>query len=126
MQRVEDVMTKEVVSCYMDDSLNRAAQIMWERDCGSVPVIDLKARVIGIITDRDACMAAYTQGRGLSDLTVASACSHTVKTCMKDDSLAQAEALMNRAQVHRLPVVDRDGTLVGMLSLSAIVRQRAG
>jgi len=60
-----DVMTKTVRSCSAGDSLQRAAQLMWEGDCGSVPVVDSDNRVVGILTDRDIAMAAYTQGRPL-------------------------------------------------------------
>ena len=56
------------------DSLNRAAQIMWERRCGCVPVIDA-GRVVGLLTDRDVCMAAYTQGRRIDDIAVTTAMS---------------------------------------------------
>jgi CBS-domain-containing membrane protein len=102
----------------MQDRLNTAAQIMWENDCGCVPVVDDLRRVIGIVTDRDITMAAYTQGKSLNDIEVGSICSRTVKTCAKTATLSEAEQIMANAQVRRLPVVESDGTLVGIISLS--------
>lgn len=116
--RVEDIMSTHVVGCRADDRLNKAAQIMWEHDCGSVPVVDEGSRVVGIITDRDMCMAAYTQGKSLIEIPVSSACSHEVQTCSRSDTITRAEELMTRAQVRRLPVVDDAGVLAGMLSMS--------
>ena len=118
MNRVQDVMSHDVVRCYMDDSLNRAAQIMWENDCGCVPVVDDEARVIGIITDRDICMAGYTQGKAFSEIPVASVCSTKVVTCSPNEALSSAEDKMTRSQIRRLPVTTPDGVLVGLLSLS--------
>lgn len=118
MHRVADIMTKDVVSCHMYDSLNTAARLMWEHDCGCVPVVDDLRRVTGMITDRDISMAAYIQGKSLKDILVQSVCSSTVQTCSKDHSLARAEEIMVQAQVRRLPVVEEDGTLAGILSLS--------
>jgi len=118
MNRVEDVMSGEVYFCHLDDTLNAAAQIMWERDCGCVPVVDDQRRVVGIMTDRDACMAAYTQGKALKELLVSAICAREVQTCKLGESLAAAEEKMAHAQIRRLPVTDQDGRLIGMLSLS--------
>jgi len=118
MKRVAEVMSKEVASCHMNDSMNRAAQLMWEHDCGCIPVVDDGSRVVGIITDRDICMAAYTQGKSLKELPVSLACSSDVQTCRTIDTLARAEELMTHAQVRRLPVVDPMGVLVGLVSMS--------
>jgi len=70
--KAEKIMTREVASCRPDDTLNDAARIMWERDCGFVPVTaeDSGGRVVGIVTDRDLCMAAYTRGQRLADIRV--------------------------------------------------------
>jgi CBS domain-containing protein len=73
-----DLMTKTVQACGADDNLQRAAQIMWERDCGVVPVVDVDNRVVGMITDRDIAIAAYRQGRPLWQIPVASAMARQV------------------------------------------------
>jgi CBS-domain-containing membrane protein len=121
--KVREIMTKDVRTCFATDSINRAAQVMWEADCGCVPVIDDQGNVVGIVTDRDICMAAYTQGRPLTEIAVGTIASKNVTTVNENDSLHQAEKLMHDVQVHRLPVVDGDRRLVGILSLNDLTRR---
>ena len=73
--KVQEAMTRNVAACGVRDMLNRAAQLMWECDCGSVPVVDEAGNVCGMITDRDICMAAYTQGLPLDQILVRSTMS---------------------------------------------------
>src|SRR5262245_39163585 len=68
--RVSAVMTEPVLVCSVDDVLHRPAQIMWDTDCGAVPVVDSAGRLCGMITDRDICMGAYTKGVSLKDIRV--------------------------------------------------------
>jgi CBS domain-containing protein len=124
MKHVADIMSTQVSSCHMNESMNRAAQLMWEQDCGCIPIVDDDRRVVGIITDRDICMAAYTQGKALTELPVSLACSRDVQTCRTIDSLANAEDLMTNAQVRRLPVVDPNGVLVGLVSMSDLAHHK--
>jgi CBS domain-containing protein len=119
---VGELMRTSVRTCSQDDSLNRAAQLMWENDCGCVPVIDPSGCVVAVITDRDVCMAAYTQDRPLTQLQVSSAMSKALYSCAAYDSLATAEGVMQSRQVHRLPVTDRDGRLLGILTLGDLAR----
>jgi CBS domain-containing protein len=125
--KVEDVMSKDVRACGPNDALSEAARIMWERDCGCVPVLDAdgSGRVIAMITDRDICMAAYTQGARLSQIPVHQAMSKGVRACRPGDPLDEAEALMRRFQVRRLPVVDDAGHLLGVLSLADVAEAAA-
>jgi CBS domain-containing protein len=122
---VEMIMTREVKACRPDDTLATAAQIMWENDCGCVPVVN-DEKVLGMITDRDICISAWTQDTRLSELHVAHACSGEAYTCSPQDPIAAAEATMRAHQVRRLPVVDEGGRLVGVLSLNDIARSAAG
>src|SRR5262245_6101900 len=62
---VREIMSTDLETCRADDTLDRAARLMWEHDCGVVPVVDHEGTAVGMITDRDICMAAYTQGRPL-------------------------------------------------------------
>ncbi len=121
--KVSDLMTKEVRACHQHDSLNRAAQLMWENDCGVVPVIDSDSKVIGMLTDRDICMAAYTQGVALVDASVGSAMSCDVCVCAASDNITSAAERMRERQIRRLPVIDKAGRLVGILSMSDIARE---
>lgn len=116
--KVSVLMTREVKSCALDETLNAAARIMWEHDCGCVPVLDANRALAGIVTDRDLSMAAYTQGLPLGGIAVERVMSARVITCSPGDSVATAHRLMRTHEIHRLPVVDSAGALVGILSLS--------
>jgi len=116
-------MTSDVGTCQAHETLERAAQIMWERDCGCVPIVDEQSRPVSIITDRDICMAAWTQGKGLAAITIASAMSRRMFTTRPTDGVADAERSMRRGGVRRLPVVNDAGVLVGVLSLDDILRR---
>ena len=119
---VHDIMRVRVHSCKPSDTLHRAAQIMWEKDCGCLPVVDEVHRVRAVITDRDICMAALTQGVALAETSVSSAMSRSLSVCSPDDSLATVEDLMRAQQIRRVPVVDANGVLIGMISLGDIAR----
>jgi CBS domain-containing protein len=128
MMKVEQLMTRDVQTCHPGDPLNAAAQIMWDHDCGSVPVVEQEdgaARVVGMLTDRDVCMAAYTQGRPLSAIKVESAMARGVRSCRFTDSLGTALRILEHNQLHRLPVLDQNDHLVGMLSLADAAREAA-
>lgn len=124
--KVEQLMTRTVRTCHPDDTLNTPAQIMWEHDCGCVPVVmdeEGGARVVGMVTDRDICMAAYTQGRPLEAIRVSNAMSQRVCSCRPTDPLRVALNVLRANQLHRLPVVDSDDHLIGVLSLADIARE---
>ena len=70
MYRVKDVMTEDPAACGLADTLEMAVQIMRDRGCGSVPIVDARKRVVGLVTDRDAVMCALRHGRGLAELRV--------------------------------------------------------
>lgn len=120
--RVRDLMRRSPVSCRPEESLSVAAQRMWEGDFGVLPVVDDANQPIGMLTDRDVCMAAYTRGGSLGELEVETAMSRSVVTCKPADTL---RALMDRMATHqlrRLPVVDEEGKLVGIVSLADVAR----
>jgi len=123
--KVEELMTREVATCRSDDMLNRAAELMWNRDCGCVPVVDEEKHVVGMITDRDICMAAYTRGSRLADLRVADAMARQVESCWNTDDIGTAEEMMRTRRVRRLPVLASDRRLAGVLSLNDIAREAA-
>ena len=119
---VHDVMRVRVYTCTPSDTLHRAAQIMWEKDCGCLPVIDEGRVARAVITDRDICMAALTQGVALASTSVESAMSRSLTVCSPDDSLGAVEDVLRKAQIRRVPVVDANGILIGMISLGDIAR----
>lgn len=123
--KVEQLMTREVKVCRADDSVNRAAQLMWEYDCGFIPVISSNGdgAVVGVVTDRDIAMATYTQGKAPIAIPITVAMSHEVIACHTADGISQAEALMRDHHVRRVPVLDQKERLVGVLSLNDIARE---
>jgi len=125
--RVDQIMTKQVNSCSPDNTLAEAAQLMWDHDCGCLPVCtgNGASRVTGVITDRDICMSALFKGKPLSELRVSDAMSRQLQACRPSDSLADAEKTMRQARIRRLPVVDEQGSLVGMISLADLAREAA-
>jgi CBS domain-containing protein len=123
--KVRELMATDVKSCPDYSTLNTAAQTMWENDIGCVPIVDKDNHVIGMVTDRDICMAAYLQGTPLRAASVMSAMSREVFSCRGDDDVASAEKLMRDKQIHRLPVMDAQKRLVGIISLNDIAREAA-
>ncbi len=120
--KIGEMMRTGIATCKPTDNLNRAVQLMWERRCGSIPVVDDGERVVGMLTDRDACMGAYTQGRRLDDIPVSSAMSHPARTCRPTDDVEDAEDAMTAHGVRRLVVVDGEARLRGIVSLDDIAR----
>jgi CBS-domain-containing membrane protein len=123
--KVQDLMTSDVKSCREYNTLNTAAQVMWDHDIGCVPIVDHENHVIGMLTDRDVCMSAYLQGAPLTAASVTSAMSKEVFLCRSDDDIASVEHLMQDKQIHRVPVVDPQGRLLGIISLNDIAREAA-
>jgi CBS domain-containing protein len=118
---VRKLMKDAPSTCAPGDSLARAAQLMWELDCGVVPVVDANGHVVGLITDRDVCMAAYTRGEPLRALPVESTMSTLVVSCSPDDSVGHALRVMATHRVRRLPVLENE-RLIGLLTLADISR----
>ena len=120
--KVSSLLQREVISCTTHDDLHRAAQLMWDHDIGCLPVIDTQGHVMGMITDRDICMAAYTQGVPLRGLPVTLAMAKHVFACSPSDELDAVERTMSAHQIRRMPVIDDQGHPVGILSLNDIAR----
>jgi CBS domain-containing protein len=122
--KVESVMSVDVGCCLPSETLNEAARIMWERDCGIVPIVASgeAGRLVGVVTDRDICVAAYMKGQPLGAIPIGAVMAKRVVSCRASDEVKAAEQLMRRAQVHRLPVIDASEQLVGILSQADIAR----
>jgi len=123
--RVAEIMSSDVRTCRLDSSLAAAATTMWDRDCGILPIVGDDGQLLGVITDRDICMAAAFRGRSLDHIRVAEvtkAGDGRVWTCDRQDSVETALGLMAQHKVRRLPIVETNGQLAGMVSLGDIVR----
>ena len=123
--KVEQIMNRDVKTCGLHESLNKAAQIMWDSCCGAVPVVDDQRRPVGFLTDRDVCMAAYTQGKPLAELQAEGAMARKVVCCKADDNLDSAAQLMRQNRTRRVPVIDQEGVLVGLLTLDDLACEAA-
>ena len=121
---VDQLMTITVKTCRSSDTLHQVAQQMWDHDFGAMPVVNDAGEPIAMITDRDICMACFTQGKAPGEIPVSSAMSSKVVAVGSYEPISTAEALMRAEQIRRLPVIDRKGTLVGMLSLNDIAVHR--
>src|SRR5581483_2272298 len=125
--KVQDVMTKEVQTCRPETNLADAAMRMWRNDCGALPVVADGQKVVGVITDRDICMARATKHRDQAGIRVEEVISGKVYSCPPDVDIHEALKIMRKNQVRRLPIIDaEDGKLVGILSLNDIALKEQG
>jgi CBS domain-containing protein len=120
--QIKDVMSHPAVTCSSTSTLDHAARLMWEYDCGIVPVVNDDGKLAGVVTDRDVCMAAYTQGKPLSAIPVGIAMAKQVIAGHTRDLVEQAEQLMRANQIRRLPVIDDDGRPIGVVSMNDLAR----
>jgi len=123
--KIKEIMSQPVVTCPMSATLDNAARLMWEFDCGVVPVVDDTGHIAGVVTDRDICMAAYTQGKPLHTIPIISAMARKVVTVNAGESVETAEQLMSDYKVRRLPVVDGESQVVGLVSMNDLARLAA-
>lgn len=120
--KVEEAMSRPARTCKETDTLDHAAQLMWEYGVGAI-VVEANGRVQGVITDRDICLAGRVSGKGLWTIPVSAVMSINVDVILSQDSVEVAERLMRTRQIRRLPVVDDSWNLVGLLSLEDLARE---
>ena len=118
---VQDIMTSDVQCCGPDTNLTTAAKIMWDTDCGVLPVLNVEGQVLGMITDRDICMACATKNRAPSEITVRETVSEKTYRCKMSDDVHTVMDIMKRERVRRLPVVDEKGVLQGLISMNDFI-----
>jgi len=118
MSKNRDVMTKDPVFCQPGDSLTTVANIMKQKDVGSVPVVESggSRRLVGIITDRDIVVKAIAEGRSPEAATVKDAMTPNPVSCREEDDVDHALKLMKERQVRRMPIVDSAGLLTGIIA----------
>jgi CBS domain-containing protein len=125
MTTVSDVMTRGVRSMRPEDNLVAAAQAMEELNVGAVPVCDGE-RLVGVVTDRDIVVRGVAQEMDLRQCKLSDIMSGHVRTVREDDDVQEVLTEMSSAQVRRMPVVDRQDRLVGMVSLGDIAAKQGG
>lgn len=114
-------MTAEAGFCLTEERLSRAVEIMWQRDCGAVPVVDARMKVVGMITDRDIAIAASFRNQKTSEISVGEVIGKRVFTCKENEDAEEVLKKMRRAKVKRLPVTDENGALVGIVSIADLI-----
>lgn len=122
---VKDLAAFDVKSCTADTDLATAAKIMWDCDCGAVPVVNEERKVIGMITDRDICIAAATRSASPADIRVRDVMSGDVYACGIGDDVHVALKTMKQQRVRRLPVLDGQERLAGIISMNDLVMRAA-
>ena len=119
--KIRALMTKPVRYVGPKSDLAFAGRVMAENDCGALPVVDEMGRVVGILTDRDICLALSAKNRLAAEVPVAEVMSTRVYFCGTDDDVQTALRTMQNKQVRRLPVLNENGKLQGILSMDDIV-----
>ena len=121
--QVEEVMTKDASFCNPGTNAAAAAEIMWNRNCGILPVLEDSGRLVGMVTDRDLFIALGTQNRNASDLPVGEIMHREPSACAPEDDVRNALKTMAKQRVYRLPVLDNSGALRGILSMDDVILQ---
>ena len=118
MKKCNEVMTKDPVCCLPNDSVSKAAELMESENIGSIPVIENEQtqRLVGIVTDRDLALKIVAEGRDAKSTKVEAVMTHTVITCRADDDLQKALDAMAKDQLRRIPVVDNDNKILGIIA----------
>jgi CBS domain-containing protein len=119
--KVQEVMTQDVKACFPDTNLAAAAVLMWENDCGILPVVANGGNTVGVITDRDIAIAVGTRGRAPQELRVDEVIQGPVVACSLDDDVHTALKTMRKDKLRRLPVLNSEGELKGILSINDLV-----
>jgi len=117
--RVDNVMRRDVQTCRPETDLSTVAMQMRQGDCGVLPVVASSGEVLGMITDRDICMAAAIKHCDVASIRVSEVISGNVYACSPDAEIHTAFSVMRQKHVRRLPVVTaEEGKLVGILSIN--------
>ena len=120
--KVGELIPHPPITCHPHDTLANAAQRMWEGDCGALPVVDEDGRLVGMITDRDICIALAThKHRSATHIAVREAMTRPVFNCFVDENLKIVLGTMATHRIRRLPVLDKIGHLQGVVSIDDIV-----
>lgn len=123
--KISDIMTRAPACCTPDTSLQEAAEMMCEKDCGEIPVVENSRTMkpVGVVTDRDIACRAVAEGRDPRETTVADCMSSPAVTATEDEEVDEACETMAQRRIRRLPVVDEKGACCGMVSQADIARK---
>lgn len=119
--KVKDVMRQPAISCSADTNIGAAVEILWKHNFGLLPIAGRDGKLQGVVTDRDICIATGTRNRLPGEIAVGEIASKPAVTCQAEDEIHEALLTMAEKQVRRLPVVNGEGALVGVLSMDDII-----
>jgi len=120
MQTIQEVMTRDVQTISTQDTVQRAAQLMDELNVGAIPVVDV-GKLVGMVTDRDITVRSVAIGQDPASTRVNDVMSTDVRTCTVEQSVEGVLAQMADVQIRRVPVVDGNGQVIGIVSLGDVV-----
>jgi CBS domain-containing protein len=118
---VKNVMTTRVATCRPETNLAEATALLWDNDCGVLPVLGETGELAGIVTDRDICIALGTRNVRSSDVCVRDVIKDHPLVCKSSDDIHTALQTMRKGKIRRLPVVDDDALLEGIVSMDDVV-----
>lgn len=118
-----EIMTRGVKTVRRDSSLREVAQIMKDEDCGVVPIVDERGSLVGIITDRDMVIRAFTGGKTPDQLRAGDVMTDDVECVHPDEDIHSIISLMGKRQIRRIPVVERDDRVIGIISMGDIANR---
>jgi CBS domain-containing protein len=119
--RVLEMMMGTPYFCRPESNLGEATELMWKGNCGFLPVVESEGKLVGVLTDRDICIALGTRGRPSGEVAVADVMSKKVYSCTPQDDVRVALGTMRDDHVRRLPVIAKDGKLVGVISMDDVL-----
>ncbi len=125
MKKVKDVMSSHPVTCLADATLEHVAKLMLEHDCGEIPVVDTEKSLnpIGVITDRDICIRTLALGKNPLQLKVRDFMTSPVTVVEVDKPIEACCEIMEAKKIRRVPVVDLNGRICGMISLADLANK---
>ena len=123
MKKCNEVMTKNPVCCLPDNMVIKAAELMKSEHVGSIPVIENEQtkKLVGIVTDRDLALKVVAEGLDSKSTKVETVMTHKVVTCSAEDDLQKAVDAMSKHQLRRIPVVDDDNKILGIIAQADVV-----
>lgn len=120
-QKCRDIMTKNPTAANREMTLREVAVLMRDGDFGVLPVVEKDSnKLVGILTDRDIVVRAVAEGKNISDSTVGEAMSEKLYTAKPDDFVFEAVRTMGERQVRRIPIIDGEGVLQGIIAMADI------
>jgi CBS domain-containing protein len=124
--KVKDAMVGSPVTCSPEANLGVAAELLWNRNCGILPIVNPERKVVGVMTDRDMCIALGTRNQLPGQILVNEVMTNKVHSCQAEDDVHTALEIMAKGKVRRLPVLNSQGVLQGILSMDDVVLHSEG